>query len=227
MSVSPKNTKPPSATLAAVEQIRKLIFSGELTADSNHLESELATRLGMSRTPVREATLVLAEQGLLEVRPRKGIRINAVSVHDMAEIYEVLTELEGLAAKRAAQAGHDKSALVLLAQCIERMDSALAKENRETWALADEDFHTELVRLAGNKRIEDICSNFNDQVRRARSVTLHIRPLPVKSNEDHRALYEAILNGDARRAQTIHRKHRHEASLLQIRLLTQSGLVRV
>ena len=56
----------------------------------------------MSRTPVREATLMLEAQGLLEVRPRKGVRIPPISPEDMAEIYEVITELESLAAEKAA-----------------------------------------------------------------------------------------------------------------------------
>jgi len=87
-----------SATYVAMHNIRQLIFSGDLVADSNHLETELATRLGMSRTPVREATLMLQAQGLLEVQPRKGIKIKSISVQDMADIYEMLTALECLAA---------------------------------------------------------------------------------------------------------------------------------
>jgi len=103
MTVVSKEPKQQSATHTAMHKIRQLIFSGDLVADSNHLETELATRLGMSRTAVREATLILQAQGLLEVQPRKGIKIKAISVQDMAEIYEVLTELECLAAKRAAE----------------------------------------------------------------------------------------------------------------------------
>ena len=91
--------KPKTITTQAMEQIRQLIFDGELAAGSDHLESELAERLGMSRTPVREATLMLAQQGLLEVRPRKGVRISALSLKDMEEIYSILTELESLSAE--------------------------------------------------------------------------------------------------------------------------------
>jgi DNA-binding GntR family transcriptional regulator len=97
------DTKPLSNTQRAINELRHLIFTGALPAGSDHLESELAERLGMSRTPVREAALTLDGQGLLEMRPRKGVRILPVSVEDMGEIYDVLTELESLAAEQAAK----------------------------------------------------------------------------------------------------------------------------
>jgi len=87
----------PSNTAQAASRLRALVFSGDLAAGSDHLESELADRLGLSRTPVREALLVLESQGLVDIRPRKGVRIRHVSPKDMAEIYDVLTELESLA----------------------------------------------------------------------------------------------------------------------------------
>ncbi len=215
------------ASVVAMNKIKELIFTGELTADSNHLESELAERLGMSRTPIREATIMLEAHGLLEVQPRKGIRIKAISVQDMADIYEILTELESLAAKRAAARKPSKTELQGLLDAIDEMDTALAAEDREAWAKADEDFHRELVRLGGNRHIVDMVKVVTDQVRRARSITLHMRPLPTKSNKDHRQLCTAILKGNGDKAQEIHRRHRQNASELLISLLNNSGLKRV
>jgi len=181
----------------------------------------------MSRTPVREATLMLQTQGLLEVQPRKGIKIKAISVQDMADIYEVLTELECLAAKRAARAGFVNKELKAMRDTIKVMDSALAEQNREAWAEADEAFHSELLRLGGNKRIEQLAKLVNDQVRRARLITLNMRPLPTKSNKDHRKLCQAILKGDAAMADEVHRRHRLDASEMLIDLLNNAGLKRI
>ena len=216
-----------SQGLRAVEDLRALIFSGDLAAGTDHLESELAERLGMSRTPVREATRMLEAQGLLEVRPRRGVRILAISPADMREIYEVLTELESLAAFRVAKAGHGPEELASLAGSLDEMEAALDDGDRERWAAADTVFHDELVRLAGNSRISAIVGNFNDQVRRARAVTLHMRPPPARSNADHRALYEAILRGDGEAARSIHWAHRTEASRMLTGLLESYGLKRV
>ena len=216
--------KPKTITTQAMEQIRQLIFDGELAAGSDHLESELADRLGMSRTPVREATLMLAQQGLLEVRPRKGVRIATLSLTDMEEIYAVLTELESLAAEEAAEKGYVDEDLAALKQSIEAMEQALDREDREAWALADDAFHAELVRLGGNSRVQSIVSMMANQVRRARAMTLYIRPLPVKSNEDHRAVYDAIQKGDAARAREGHRSHRQHAREVLIELLKKHKL---
>lgn len=221
------DTKAKSQSLRAVDDIRSLIFSGELSAGSDHLESELAERLGMSRTPVREATLILESQNLLEVRPRRGVRILALSADDMREIYEVLTELESLAASLAADAHYSEAELSKLRSAIDEMEASVKAGDRESWAQGDADFHDELVRLGGNKRIETIVSNFNDQVRRARAMTLRMRPMPNKSNEDHRNLYEAIARGDAKSARQIHWAHRSEAKDMLIELLNQHGLRRV
>ncbi len=221
------NKREKSNTLAAIEELRGLIFSGELAADSNHLESELATRLGMSRTPVREATLVLAGEGLLEVRPRKGVRICAISAREMSEIYEVLTALECLAARTAALAGHPQSKLASLEGCILKMEQATKIDDRVAWSKADEDFHNALISLGGNAHLQRIVLNFNDRVRRARNLTLHMRPLPTKSNDDHRALYEAILRGDGDTAEAVHRAHRTHTRELLTAILEKHGLKRV
>jgi len=207
-----------------VEELRRLIFGGDLPGGSDHLESELADRLGMSRTPVREAVLMLEAQGLLEVRPRKGVRILPVSADDMREIYDVLTELESLAAEKAAAAGYRAEDLVDLSASIAAMDEALAREDREAWAEADDRFHSELVRLGRNSRIQAIVAMMADQVRRARAVTLYMRPLPLKSNEDHRGVLDAIRRGDASVARRIHRAHRAHAGEVITNLLERHRL---
>lgn len=217
----------PSSAQRAVEEIRDLILTNELPAGASYLETELAERLGMSRTPVREALLVLETQGLVEMRPRKGARIKALSAEDMREIYDILTELESLAAERAAEAGLSEEALAPLSGAIREMEAALERGDREAWARGDEAFHDALVRLGGNRRVEGVVSMFNDQVRRARALTLHMRPLPTKSNEDHRALLEAIRRGDAAQARALHRRHRIEARDMLTDLLDRHGLRRV
>ena len=208
----------------AVDMLRDLIFSGELAAGTDHLESELAEVLGMSRTPVREAVVLLEAQGLLEVRPRKGVRIKRVSPEDMAEIYDILTELESLAAETAAKAGYTEQELSGMKQALDAMDEAIALHNREAWAIADDNFHQELVSLGKNVRLQAIATMMSDQVRRARLVTLYIRPEPTKSNSDHRAVYDAILQGDAAAARAVHHEHRAHAKQVILELLRRHRL---
>lgn len=218
------STKSRSNAQRALTALREMIFSGQLAAGSNHLESELAELLEMSRTPVREAVLTLEGQGLLELRPRKGVRILPVSPDDMREVYDVLTELESLAAEQAAQKGYGESALVDLAAAIEDMETAVNNNDLESWAEADDRFHAELVRLGSNGRIESVVTMLSDQVRRARATTLFMRPKPTKSNEAHRRVYQAIQQGDAHIARAAHRAHRQQAREMLVDLLERHRL---
>jgi len=213
-----------SNTAVAIKQLRTLIFAGDLGAGTDHLESELAERLGMSRTPVREALLRLEAQGLVEVRPRKGVRIKPLSPTDMTEIYDILTELESLAAANAATRAPSEAELAVLSKSIADMDSALASDDREGWAAADDDFHRELVRLGQNSRISIIAEMMSDQVRRARLITLYMRPTPTKSNDDHSQVLDAIRRGDAEEARRVHRQHRLAAKDILVDLLKRHRL---
>lgn len=213
-----------SNTQRAVDEMRAMIFRGDLGPGSDHLEGELAERLGMSRTPVREAALTLEAQGLVSVRPRKGVRVLAVSPQDMRDVYDVLTELESLAAENAARAGYDRSQLRPLAEAINMMDEALMQDDRQAWADGDEAFHRELVRLGQNKRVENIAAMMEDQVRRAKQITLHMRPLPSQSNQDHRDVLGAIAAGDPVSARRIHRRHREQAREMLLELLEKHHL---
>lgn len=221
------NAKASSNTQRAVERLRSLIFSGELAGGSNHLESELAEILGMSRTPVREAAVLLEAQGLVELQPRKGIRIQPISVEDMREIYEVLTEIETLAAGNAAAAGYGDPELAALDAAVRAMERSLETEDLEAWADADDAFHAELVRLGRNGRAVAIAAMMVDQVRRARRTTLHMREKPVRSSEEHRAVLEAIRAGDVERARGIHRAHRERAREEITGLLARYRIVRL
>ncbi|MBY6112971.1 GntR family transcriptional regulator [Mameliella alba] len=201
-----------------------MILSGELAAGTDHLESELAARLEMSRTPIHEACVILESRGLLTVRPRKGVRILPVSPADMEEIYDILTELETLAARKAAELRPEDDRLAPLDAAIADMDAALAADDRETWAEADHAFHRELMRLGGNHRAMDIFEMMSDQVARARLTTLYMRPAPDKSNADHHEVLDAIRAGDATRAATRHREHRQYAKSMLLDLLKKHRL---
>lgn len=223
----PDKERQSSATLLAVDELKRLIVSGELSADSNHLESELASRLGMSRTPVREAALRLESLGLLQVRPRKGVRITALAEQDMNDIYDLLIQLEGYAAALTATAGYSLDELAVLRDSIRDMEAAHWIDDRTAWASADEVFHNELVRLAGNSRLAGFVTVLNDQVRRARNTTLKLRTSLAKSNEDHQRLYRAVVKGDGVLARELLVEHRKRAAGTLIELLQQMGLKRV
>lgn len=215
----------PDKAVQVAQALKRMILSGELPPGSDHLETEIGTMLGVSRTPVREAAVILQGRGLVEIRPRRGIRIVPLTVRDMVEIYQILTELEPLAARLVAEAP-PPGAIEALKACLDAMDAALARDDRAAWADADDDFHRCLVQHAGNGRLAAIVEATTDQVHRARLLTLHMRPAPTASNDDHRRLLVAIRDGCGDEAHAIHRAHRERAQAMIVSLLEKHGLAR-
>lgn len=220
----PDGTKTTSQALRVADTLKRMIMNNDLAPGSNILESELGEMLGVSRTPIREAAVILEARGLVEIIPRRGIRIVPLTIADMEEIYDILTELEPLAAAKAAGKGLAQEDLEPIEACLGLMETALAAKDRHGWAEADDLFHSRLVALSGNGRLVQVVEMYSDQVHRARLLTLHMRPEPHASNEHHRALVDAIRNGEVDEARRIHRDHRLFAKELLVGLLKRHGL---
>ena len=211
----------------AYHELRTRILDNRMLPGEQFTEVEIATLLKMSRTPVREAMLRLAGEGLVEMRPRHGMRIKSISVVDMREIYEVLMALESVAAGLAAGREDQGDYVERMRAAIRRMDEALEHDDRKAWATADEQFHNLLVEAAGNARIKELVQTFVDQSHRVRMLTLPLRPLPVLSNRDHEAVVEAVAARDPERARALHHAHRRRSGQLLVDLLARHGLIRV
>lgn len=196
----------------AYELIRRRILDNVWPPGHRALEQEVALALGMSRTPVREALVRLQAEGLVEVVPRHGMRVLPVSPTDMREIYEILTALECMAAEILAARKPGDDELEPLVRATQEMDRALAVDDLDAWARADEQFHAQLVALAGNRHLQAIVMNHWDRAHRARMFTLRLRPKPVDSTREHMALLERLRAGDAAGASEVNRAHRARAS---------------
>lgn len=190
------------------DAIKRLIFNNDLPPGSFVLQEDLALRLGVSRTPIREALVRLEHDGLIEVRPRRGMRVLPVSIDSMREIYQVLTALESEAARLLAERATTGADLGALEAAIAEMDDALVADDLEAWAEADARFHAALVGATGNTRLIAMADMVTDQAHRVRRMTLFLRERPTRSNDDHRELIAAIARGDADAAYAIHRRHR-------------------
>ncbi|TVO77886.1 MAG: GntR family transcriptional regulator [Sedimenticola selenatireducens] len=208
----------------AYSELKRRILENEISMGNQYMEQEVAELLNMSRTPVREALIKLANEGLVEIRPRHGMRIKPVSLKDMAEICEVLTSLESTAAALTAKRNLSETDIERMKQAVVDMDKALDKDDLDAWAKADERFHKLLVSLSGNERLAALVDTYYDQSHRFRMLTLRLRPKPVNSNKDHRETLEAIIRGDADAARQTHRKHREQSGKMMVELLKGHGL---
>jgi DNA-binding GntR family transcriptional regulator len=197
---------------SAYQQIRHRILDNIWAPGYQALEQEIALQLGMSRTPVHEALMRLASESLVEVAPRRGMRVLPVSPTDMKEIYEVLTALESMAAELVAARKPTDAELQPLIDATEAMERALQADDLDAWARADESFHEKLVLMAGNRLLRESVMSYWDRAHRARMFTLRLRPKPVTSTQEHMALVARLRQGDAEGAAAVNRGHRERAS---------------
>jgi DNA-binding GntR family transcriptional regulator len=192
--------------------IRRRILDNIYPPGHQVLEGALADELGISRTPVREALIRLANEGLVEVIPRHGMRVLPVSPNDMREIYVVLTALESAAAEILARRRPSDAELRPLVDATRDMTRALKADDLDAWAAADERFHQGLIELAGNRTLMDAVARVGDRVHRARMFTLRLRPKPVNSTREHMAMLDRIRAGDDKGAVDVNRAHRERAT---------------
>lgn len=204
--------------------LRRMILGTELPPGSNVLLEDLALRLGVSRTPIREALIRLEQEGLVEIRPRHGMRVLPVSIADMREIYQLLTALEALAAELAASRGLTATELRKLETAVDDMDHALTIDDLDAWAEADATFHALLVAYSRNRRLQSLVAGVVDQSHRVRRLTLRLRSKPISSNTDHRAVVDAIRRRDAKAAARLHRRHRKASGAVLIGILERLNL---
>jgi DNA-binding GntR family transcriptional regulator len=196
----------------AYQGIRRRILDNVWAPGYQAMEQEIALELGMSRTPVHEALIRLSKEGLVEVVPRRGMRVLPVSPTDMKEIYEILTALEGMAAEILAARKPGAAELRPLITATTAMEKALQSNDLDAWAAADELFHERLILMAGNKMLSDAVMSYWDRAHRARMFTLRLRPAPIHSTREHMALVERLQQGDAAGAAAVNREHRQRAS---------------
>ena len=213
-----------SSVEMAYKAIRQRILDNVYPAGHRALEQEYADELRLSRTPVREALLKLAGEGLVEVIPRHGTRVLPVSTEDMREIYQMLTALEPMAAELVANKKLPAADLKPLIEASRDMSAALKADKLDAWAEADERYHRLLIALAGNRLLAEAVQGLWDRAHRARMVTLRLRPKPMHSTAEHNAIVEAIRGGDAKQAASLYRAHRERGSSELLAILDRARI---
>ncbi len=199
-------------------QIMNLAYKpGEVITDS-----QVATELGISRTPVREAFYRLENEELLVNLARRGWRVYSLSLEDIHEIFDIKIALEGMAARKAAECD-DKDLKNLLRTIFKEMKDAAEAGDSETWQNKDIVLHRTIFEMAGNQRAYRIVMNLNDQWHRIRVGFTAMSGRMGKSIEEHATFVEAILDGDGPQAETEIRRHleiiREELETLLVNLV--------
>ncbi|WP_046866830.1 GntR family transcriptional regulator [Microvirga massiliensis] len=224
-----RGKRPQRLTEVAYQEVKRRILDNEYPPGSQILEQDIAAELDLSRTPVREALVRLEQDGLLSIVPRHGARISALSAADMREIYEILIALEPTAVELIARQRLAAEQLQPLVQSCDAMERSLegSKPDLKAWAAADESFHTGVAQLCPNRRLSAMIMTVSDQSHRARLFTLTLRPLPLRSTQEHRAVVDAMLAGDADRARELYVAHRRRGRDELMALIERHGFQRL
>jgi DNA-binding GntR family transcriptional regulator len=196
--------------------VRTSIALGELLPGSLHSVRELAERLGVSRTPVREALIDLSSRGMVRFERNHGVRILQTSLHDLDEIFEIRLLLE-VPATRKAVARVDESGIRALRAAYQAMEKAATAGDEQRMWRRDRAFHHTLLSLSGNRRLADYIDSLRDMVLiRGETTAGRLRTLQ-QIVEDHTPIIDCVVRKDARGAAAAMKAHIETTSLLLIR----------
>jgi GntR family transcriptional regulator, rspAB operon transcriptional repressor len=193
----------------AYRVLRLAIANLELSPAEPLSESVLAQRYGFGRTPIREATHRLRQDGLIEAVPRRGLFVSSVDAGQVRDILEMLEALDGMGTYLAAQRADERS-LERLEHVHQLGASAVAAGDSRSWQLHNFEFHQELAEMAGNARLKQCFDLLHDQLRRVLLLTLAFRN-PSRAVEEHQGILAAMRSGDAEGARQLTQAHRKRA----------------
>ncbi|WP_449410729.1 GntR family transcriptional regulator [Methylobacterium komagatae] len=175
------------------QTIEDEIVEGRLALGARLDEVQLATRFGVSRTPIREALLQLAVSGLVETKPRRGTIVSAPEPHHLIAMFETMAEIEAACGRLAARrlGAGDRTALeAALAAC------AAASDDCETYYAENYVFHSLIYRASHNAFLAEQALSLHRRLAPYRRLQLRVRQRLPQSLAEHRAIVEAILAGD-------------------------------
>ena len=199
--------------------LRKAILKGELKPGERLMEIALAERLGVSRTPVREAMRKLELEGLVVMIPRRGAQVANITEKDLNDVLEVRMALENLSIENACKKMTEEQ-LAELKKAAKVFEATMEEGNLVKLAEADVAFHEVIYQSSDNCRLNQVLNTLREQIYRYSVEYLkeeETRKLLVK---EHDEIYEAIRNRDVKTAQEIsyqHIENQREAIIRSIR----------
>ena len=200
--------------------LRKAILTGELKPGEHLMEIHLANKLGVSRTPIREAIRKLELEGLVIMIPRRGALVAQITEKDLKDVLEVRRALDALCAELACERITQEEKQQLKAACDE-FEKATKTGDTTTIAAADVKLHEIIVEATGNRRLIQMIKKLSDQMYRYRFEYIKEKDQHNNLIEEHRMIYESIINNDkeqAARAAKVHIDNQEKSIIKQIRM---------
>ena len=200
--------------------LRAAILKGELKPGERLMEIALADKLGVSRTPIREAIRKLELEGLVVMAPRKGAKVASITERDLNDVLEVRKGMEVLAVSLACQR-ITKEELDKLEEIEGRFQAQIEAGNLTELAEIDVEFHDTIYKATNNQRLVQLLNNLREQMYRYR--VEYLKDIAVRRTlaEEHRSICEALRAGDETKALDFIRVHIDNQQKAIIRGLNQ------
>jgi DNA-binding GntR family transcriptional regulator len=206
-----------------LERLRQMIFDGELPAGSKVRENDLCERFGVSRTPMREALKVLANEGLVRLTPNRGAVISELTLQDLEDAFPVMGALEALAGELACLSITDQE----IAEIRELQDRMVEHyENRELapYFELNQEIHLRILQAARNKSLSAMAKSLGDRLRRARYMANMSTTRWAQALSEHSAILEALEKRDGKRLGELMKHHlAHKLDTVRIVLRGQQS----
>lgn len=193
-------------TSSSYDALRAAIVSGEIAPDARLVEVEVSAAFGMSRGAVRTALIRLEQDGLVVREPHRGARVRRVSNEEAVEILQARAVLEGLAARQAAER-IDDTGKSHLAECLARQRELLERGDLLGASDANADLHAALLELSGHSTAKRLIHALHSQTVRYQYRTILIPGRSSASQAEHAEIVEAVLAGEAEKAEEAMRRH--------------------
>jgi DNA-binding GntR family transcriptional regulator len=188
--------------------LREAIIIGELRPGERLMEVQLAEKMGVSRTPVREAIRKLELEGLVDMIPRKGAHVAELSIKDIMDVLEVRASLDGLATSLAAERITDDE-LKELRHINVQFAAYIDKENLNGSIKKDAEFHDIIYKASRNDKLISMLNNLREQVQRFRVIYLKDYNNSKNLIKEHNDIYEAVSSRNTEDARNIAKTHIH------------------
>lgn len=204
------------------QTLRAAILKGELKPGERLMELQLAAKLGVSRTPIREAIRMLEQEGLAVTIPRKGAEVAKMTEKDMEDVLQIRRSLEDLAVRLSC----DKISTMELQELRVAMEDFEEKTKTDQVveiAKADVKFHEILYKASDNPKLLVLLNNLREQMYRYRVEYLKDRTMHPRLIEEHHKMYEALKAKDKEKAAHYVEQHLHNQAEVVKKIIREQG----
>jgi len=188
------------------EELEQDIITGAIKPGERLDEVQLAARFDVSRTPIREALQRLSMSGLVDLRPRRGAFVREISLSELVEMFDVMAELEGMCARLAARRVTSEQGVKMNA-LLQACNAAAACNDTDGYYHANAEFHMHIYESSQNGFLAEQAKMLHTRLAPYRRLQLRVLHRMRQSLDEHQAVANAIISGDALKAEAAIKSH--------------------